>query len=92
MAAPPTLIERDPSNPSRYIEAGILFEKLGISDSVVSVYEEGLEVNPGFPPLHNRLGLWYQATGNTGKAAWHLRAADSLTRAMQASPRPGQAR
>lgn len=87
-----TLIERDPSNPSRYIEAGILFEKLGISDSVVSVYEEGLAVNPSFSPLHKRLGMWYQSTGNTGRAGWHLRAADSLTRAMQASPRPGQAR
>jgi tetratricopeptide (TPR) repeat protein len=87
-----TLIERDPANPSRYIEAGILFEKLGISDSVVAVYEEGLAVNPGFPPLHTRLGMWYQAAGNAGKAGWHLRAADSLTRAMQASPRAGRAR
>jgi tetratricopeptide (TPR) repeat protein len=85
------MIERDPANPARYIEAGILFEKLGIGDSVVSVYEEGLRLNPDFYPLHKRLGLWYRSTGNTGKAARHLGAADSLVNALQSSPQPGRA-
>ena len=63
---------------SRYIEAGVLFERMGLSDSVIAVYEEGLRVDSTFYQLHRRLGAWYQSTGNTGKAVWHLRIADSL--------------
>jgi tetratricopeptide (TPR) repeat protein len=85
-----TMIERDPTNPGRYVEAGVLFEKLGIGDSVVSVYEEGLRVNPDFYQLHKRLGLWYRSTGNPGKAAWHLGVADSLARALQSSAGTGR--
>jgi tetratricopeptide (TPR) repeat protein len=84
------MIERDPTNPGRYVEAGILFEKLGIGDSVVSVYEEGLRVNPDFYQLHKRLGIWYRSTGNPVKAAWHLGVADSLVRVLQSPPGTGR--
>ncbi len=73
-----TLINQNPRNVSRYIEAGVLFERMGLSDSVIAVYEEGLRVDSTFYQLHRRLGAWYQSTGNTGKAVWHLRIADSL--------------
>ncbi len=75
-----TLINQSPRNVSRYVEAGVLFERMGLSDSVIAVYEEGLRVDPSFFQLHGRLGAWYRTRGNTGKAAWHLRAADSLAR------------
>ena len=75
-----TLIDRNPRNVSRYLEAGVLFERLGLSDSVIAVYEEGLRVDSTFHQLHRRLGAWYRSTGNTGKAAWHIRIADSLER------------
>ncbi len=75
-----TLINQSPRNVSRYIEAGVLFERMGLSDSVIAVYEEGLRVDPAFYQLHGRLGAWYRSTGNAGKAAWHLRVADSLAR------------
>lgn len=85
------MIDRDPGNPGRYIEAGILFEKLGLADSVVAVYEEGLRVNPGFYQVHKRLGLWHRGAGDAGRAAKHLAAADSIVRAMQAAkPQAGR--
>lgn len=73
-----TLIDQNPRNISRYVEAGVLFERLGLRDSVVALYEEGLRVDPAAHQLHRRLGAWYQSAGVTGKALWHLRAADSL--------------
>ncbi len=73
-----TLIDQNPRNISRYVEAGVLFERLGMGDSVVALYEEGLRVDPSAHQLHRRLGAWYQSTGVTGKALWHLRVADSL--------------
>ncbi len=81
-----TLIDQNPRNISRYVEAGVLFERLGLGDSVVALYEEGLRVDPGAHQLHRRLGAWYQSTGVTGKALWHLRAADSLA-AISPAPR-----
>lgn len=81
-----TLIDQNPRNISRYVEAGVLFERLSLGDSVVAVYEEGLRVDPAAHQLHRRLGAWYQSTGVTGKALWHLRAADSLA-AISPAPR-----
>ena len=75
-----TLIDQNPRNVGRYVEAGVLFERMGLSDSVIAVYEEGLRVDSTFHQLHRRLGAWYRSTGNTGKAAWHIRIADSLER------------
>lgn len=75
-----TLIDQNPKNPSRYLEAGVLFERMGVGDSVVAVYEEGLRNAPGSFQIHRRLGEWHRSVGNPGKADFHLRAADSLAR------------
>jgi hypothetical protein len=73
-----TLIEKDPSAAARYLEAGVLFERMGLSDSVISVYREGLSADPSSAELHRRLGMWYRSAGDTAGAASELRAADSL--------------
>jgi len=80
-----TLIDRDPGNVGRYLEAGVLFERMGLSDSVIAVYTEGLRYDPSLYQLHNRLGMWYGRIGDTLNSKKHLAAADSVARSLQAS-------
>jgi hypothetical protein len=79
-----TLIDRNPGNVGRYLEAGVLFERLGVSDSVIAIYNEGLRYDPSFHQLHNRLGMWYGTIGDPVNSRLHLAAADSVARSLQA--------
>ncbi len=80
------LIDRTPDAAGRYIEAGLLFERLGVSDSVVAVYREGLRRVPGSAGLHERLGNWYARMGDSVNSRAELAAAESLKSAVRTSP------
>jgi len=80
------MIDRTPDVPGRYIEAGLLFERLGIADSVVAVYGEGIRRIPGSAALHERLGIWYGRMGDTAKSRARLAVAESLRTASQIAP------
>jgi len=77
-----TLIDRTPDVVGRYLEAGVLFERMGLSDSVIAVYREGLRRNPEFYQLHNRLGMWYGRMGDTARSRLEMQAADSVARSL----------
>jgi len=83
-----TLIDRNPGNVGRYLEAGVLFERMGVSDSVIALYKEGLRYDPAFYQLHNRLGMWYGKIGDSTNSRIHLGAADSVARSLQSPAVP----
>jgi tetratricopeptide (TPR) repeat protein len=79
------LIDLNPDNENRYLEAGVLYERFGPADSLVSIYEEGLRANPEFYRLHYRLGAHYRRIRNDGKASHHFA---SVVRILESSGRP----
>ncbi|HEV8538556.1 MAG TPA: tetratricopeptide repeat protein [Bacteroidota bacterium] len=66
------IIRRNPENPARYLEAGMMFEQLQQFDSAAVLYAEGLNVDSNAFELHLQLGLVYRQTRNSTLAERHL--------------------
>lgn len=66
------MITMDPRNQSRYIELGLLFERLALTDSVINLYKEALQIDSTFYQIHDRLGIIYQAANNHHLAEYHF--------------------
>ena len=62
------MIELNPHNPNRYIEAGMLFERFNMPDSAIRIYRQGIAADSSFFQLHARLGTVYEALGDSARA------------------------
>lgn len=78
------LILLTPGNQDRYIEAGMLFERLGMPDSAFSVYDQGLRFDSTFYKVHLQLGTLFEETRNPTKAASSYR--DAIRYSPQFGP------
>lgn len=77
------LIELTPANPDRYLEAGLLFERLNMPDSAMALYTEGLRADSTSFKLHLQMGVLLESISQPGPAS------ESYRRAIRYSPQYG---
>jgi Tfp pilus assembly protein PilF len=75
------IIAHNPSNPNRYLEAGMMYEQLQRYDSAVALYNEGLRVDSNVFDLHYHLAMIHQQMNDTQVAEFHFK------RAVEIAPR-----
>jgi tetratricopeptide (TPR) repeat protein len=62
------MIALAPHNANRYIEAGMLYERMNMPDSAILVYRSGIAADTSFYQIHARLGTVYEALGDRDQA------------------------
>jgi tetratricopeptide (TPR) repeat protein len=62
------MIALAPHNANRYIEAGMLYERMNMPDSAILVYRAGIAADTSFYQIHARLGTVYEALGEREQA------------------------
>ncbi|TAK58379.1 MAG: tetratricopeptide repeat protein [Bacteroidetes bacterium] len=72
------MIRLNPTNPERYIEAALLYERINQPDSAVGMYEQGILAVPGAYQLHFRLGLLLEKKQQSDSALYQYNKSCSL--------------
>jgi tetratricopeptide (TPR) repeat protein len=66
-----TLIAMNPTNQSRYIEAGLLYERMNLPDSAIIIYKQGYLADSTFYELLYRSAIIYDNTGRYDEAEYY---------------------
>lgn len=66
------MIELDPTNPGRYVAAGLLYTRLNYLDSALELFHQGLQVDSNSYTLHYNVALLYARLKDTIRAERHL--------------------
>jgi tetratricopeptide (TPR) repeat protein len=83
------MITLSPHSQNRYLDAGLLYERISQPDSAAAIYREGLRVDSTFYQLHARLGLVLEGAGQEAAARQEYTTAfGQLERAMSREPAP----
>jgi tetratricopeptide (TPR) repeat protein len=74
------MISLDPQGQNRYIDLGVLFERLNMADSAFTLYREALKENPAFYKIHDRLGTLFFNRNLPDSAEQHYRLAIEISK------------